>query len=525
MVGSVCQDIDSQMVASVVLDELLYGLENFGFSEDEIADRLDFALREVGIEDLCERTLASLSGGQKQKVAIASIVALKPKVLVLDEPTAELDPQSSASVFSLLRHLIQTYGITVIVVEQKIALLSDFVDQLIVMVDGQIAFDGTPSEVLNYGEELLKLGVNCPRSTILSSILRDFGIYQGALCRNVDEAFTMACTVLDKQDRADGLLEPMRDVSKPVLVTDARNIEGTEGLSIADPIIEFCDVSAEYQPGTPIIRNASFSIERGDFIAFVGPNGAGKSTFMRLINGLLKPTEGEVIVDGLNTRYAKTSGLARKVGFLFQNPDRQICCSTIAEELAFGFKNKGVPAGEVSKRVQDYLDIFGFDGLLDPFTLNRGTRQRIALASILVLEPEILILDEPTTGLDHLECIQIMDRVRALNEQGTTIIMVCHDMELVSDYARTLYVITEGTLLIRGPVFTILREKALLEKAALLQPHMIALSERLRQRYGDINAATKANTFDEMAQALIGDSEGCITFKEGAKSCKAFSIM
>ena len=188
LVGSVCQDIDSQMVSSVVEDELLYGLENFAIPKEEVEPRLEEALRAMGIEDLRDRAIASLSGGQKQKVAVASILALRPKVLVLDEPTAELDPASSQAVFELLRRYAREHGTTVIVVEQKIALLSEYADRLIIVKEGQLLFDDRPAAVLEHAEELLAEGINCPRSTSLANRLRKLGLYSGPACRNVAEA-------------------------------------------------------------------------------------------------------------------------------------------------------------------------------------------------------------------------------------------------------------------------------------------------------------------------------------------------
>lgn len=188
LVGSVCQDIDSQMVSSVVEDELLYGLENFAIPKEEVEPRLEEALRAMGIEDLRDRAIASLSGGQKQKVAVASILALRPKVLVLDEPTAELDPASSQAVFELLRRYAREHGTTVIVVEQKIALLSEYADRLVIVKEGQLLFDDSPAAVLEHAEELLAEGINCPRSTSLANRLRKLGLYSGPACRNVAEA-------------------------------------------------------------------------------------------------------------------------------------------------------------------------------------------------------------------------------------------------------------------------------------------------------------------------------------------------
>ena len=188
LVGSVCQDIDSQIVSSIVEDEMLYGLENFGVPHGQIEARVTEALEDMGIDDLRDRVIASLSGGQKQKVAIASILALKPRVLVLDEPTAELDPASSLSVFRLLARYAREHGTTVVVVEQKIALLSDFADMLVIVDDGAIRFADSPAAVLAHSEELLRIGVNCPRATTLMNRLSGSGLYTGPVCRNVEDA-------------------------------------------------------------------------------------------------------------------------------------------------------------------------------------------------------------------------------------------------------------------------------------------------------------------------------------------------
>lgn len=196
VVGSVCQDIDSQMVSSIVEDEVLYGLENFGIPKGEVEQRLAEALELMGIADLRYRTIDSLSGGQKQKVAIASIIALRPSVLVLDEPTAELDPASSLSVFRLLQDYARSHGTTVIVVEQKIALVAEFADLMVIVDDGRIRFSGTPQEVLAHSDELLAIGVNCPRSTTLVNRLREAGLYEGPAVRDVEGAVAACLEVL-----------------------------------------------------------------------------------------------------------------------------------------------------------------------------------------------------------------------------------------------------------------------------------------------------------------------------------------
>lgn len=274
-------------------------------------------------------------------------------------------------------------------------------------------------------------------------------------------------------------------------------------------MISFEHVSAAYTAETPILNDVSLQIEDGEFIAFVGTNGAGKSTTMRLINGLLKPTAGQVLIDGTPTTQLKTSELARRVGFLFQNPDRQICCNSVRDELEFGFKAQGALTDEARARVDAIIDEFGFDPDAEPYLLNRGTRQLLALASIIVMEPPVIVLDEPTTGLDFRECQKVMEIVARLHREGKTIVMVCHDMEVVGDYAQRIVVMTRGELVAQGPTFQLLRNPEVLRRADLVPPQVVAISMELVARHPELTgtAVDNANTLRELTAALQGIAE------------------
>lgn len=276
-------------------------------------------------------------------------------------------------------------------------------------------------------------------------------------------------------------------------------------------MIEFKNVSASYDGELPILRDVGFLIPDGDFVAFVGTNGAGKSTTMRLINGLLKPSSGQVLIDGAPTTQLRTSQLAAKVGFLFQNPDRQICCSTVREELLFGFRAQGRADAEAEVKVDAMIERFGFDGDAEPFLLNRGTRQLLALASIIVMEPPVVVLDEPTTGLDFRECAKVMDVIAELNARGTTVVMVYHDMEVVADYAKRVIAMTAGQVVADGETFAVLRDRDVLARTHLLPPQMVDVSLRLVED-GAVAAASPvalADTLDEMADALASAAGAC----------------
>ena len=272
-------------------------------------------------------------------------------------------------------------------------------------------------------------------------------------------------------------------------------------------MIEFKDVHASYDAAIPIVQGVSFTIDDGDFVAFVGTNGAGKSTTMRLMNGLLKPDSGEVLIDGVPTTQLKTSELARRVGFLFQNPDNQICCGTVRDELAFGFRAIDALDAEAEARIDRIIEQFGFNPDDDPFLLNRGTRQLLALASIVVLEPPVVVLDEPTTGLDFRECVKVMDVICELHRAGTTVVMVCHDMEVVADFAERVIVMSDGQVVDQGATFDVLRNRATLERASLVPPQVVGISLELVKRAPQLaeSPVAHANTLNEMQAAVLGE--------------------
>lgn len=269
-------------------------------------------------------------------------------------------------------------------------------------------------------------------------------------------------------------------------------------------MIEFKDVCVSYAPEAQVLAEVNFTINNGEFVAFVGSNGAGKSTTMRLMNGLLKPNSGEVLIDGLPTTQLKTSEIAHKVGFLFQNPDRQICCKTVREELEFGFKAQGALDDEARARVDEVIEEFGFNANAEPYLLNRGARQLLALASIIVMAPQTIILDEPTTGLDYRECCKVMNAIEKLHKSGKTIVMVCHDMEVVADFADRVIVMTYGEMVADGPTFDILRNSEILKRSDLIAPQIISISQELVARNPKLahSSIAQANFLQELTNAI-----------------------
>lgn len=497
VVGSVLQDIDTQMVASVVEDEMLFGLENFGVPHSQIEERVIDALETVGIADLRERDIATLSGGQKQKVAIAAILALRPRVLVLDEPTAALDPASSRMVFETLRSINRELGVTVVIIEQKVALLSEYASRIAVMQGGRIALEGTPSEVFSHSAELRSIGVDSPRVTRISNSLAARGLIEaGEPCLNVREASLLIqnlCKASSPAPRAAATADANRAAADaPAAAGTARATTASPGeCGMAEsprrhamkpggsPVVRLRDVTYTYPGGGASVRHLNLEVYPGEFVGLVGQNGAGKTTATKLVNGLLKPSSGTVEVAGLDTRTARTSQIARHAATLFQNPDHQICRDTVLDELAFGLELGGVDAKTARERARAVAGDFGLPLDEAPFSLSRGQRQMVALASVVVLEPELVILDEPTSGLDYRECMTVMETVRRMADRGSAVIMVCHDMEVVSDFAERLVVMADGEIAAAGPTHDLFADKSLMKRASMRPPQVVELANEL----------------------------------------------
>lgn len=497
VVGSVLQDIDTQMVASVVEDEMLFGLENFGVPHSQIEERVIDALETVGIADLRERDIATLSGGQKQKVAIAAILALRPRVLVLDEPTAALDPASSRMVFETLRSINRELGVTVVIIEQKVALLSEYASRIAVMQSGRIALEGTPSEVFSHSAELRSIGVDSPRVTRISNSLAARGLIEaGEPCLNVREASLLIqnlCKASSPAPRAAATAGADRAIATAHATADAARSTiaspGECGMAEsprrpavkpgASPVVRLRDVTYTYPGGGASVRHLNLEVYPGEFVGLVGQNGAGKTTATKLVNGLLKPSSGTVEVAGLDTRTARTSQIARHAATLFQNPDHQICRDTVLDEVAFGLELGGVDAQTARERARAVAEDFGLPLGEAPFSLSRGQRQMVALASVVVLEPELVILDEPTSGLDYRECMTVMETVRRMADRGSAVIMVCHDMEVVSDFAERLVVMADGEIAATGPTHDLFADESLMKRASMRPPQVVELANEL----------------------------------------------
>lgn len=493
LIGSVIQDIDAQMVAANVEDEILFGLENFGVAHSEIPSRIDEALQIVGISDLRNRDLDTLSGGQKQKVAIAAILALKPKVMVLDEPTCALDPVSSKMIFSILKDLNKNFGITVVVIEQKVALLSEYCKRLVVLSNGALSLDLPVSQALKNMDLLYSIGINYPRTThLVNDLQRENVCSKSDLPVSVEDTVNTIVNTINSRKSLTSYVDSDSecDSNTSAVAGDFSNESQVSEQSSAQssaqnqskntsPCLSLKNVSFSYPSGISALKNVSFEAYAGELVTLVGRNGAGKTTVTKLINGLLKASSGNIFIDGKDTSNMKISQIAHYVSTLFQNPDRQLCKDTVLEEVAFSCILLGESVKDANDHAMQVIEKLNLDPKASPFMLSRGQRQMVALAATVVTKPKILVLDEPTCGLDYMECLRIMQVVEDLRDHGCCIIMVCHDMEVVLDFATRLIVVNDGKILEDGSISCVFENNAICKEAALCAPLLCAVSQGL----------------------------------------------
>jgi energy-coupling factor transport system ATP-binding protein len=462
-VGLLFQDFEAQLVSTNVEQELAFPLRNLcpDLPPNERNARIAESLAQVGLEGYQRRDPLSLSGGERQRLAIASILVARPPVLALDDPTTDLDPVGRATLYALLRRLLEK-GTTVVVTDRE----SDGatpVDHLCLLAGGGIAWNGPAGELLIQPDLMEQYGV---RPNALAAFFAELGYRKDLPLTPGDAAKLLAhkrVTILDP----------------PTAQTVTRK---------RAPVIEICGAEFAYSSDTSaerrVLDRIDLAIEAGEFVALVGQNGSGKTTLAKLFNGLLSATRGLVRVHGQDTRSMKASRLAAHVGYVFQNPDHQIFAETVFEEVAFGPRNLNVTVAEIPERVHEALTAVGLGHLdiatADPFSLTKGDRQRVAVASVLATRPEILIFDEPTTGLDYREIRGMMALIQRLNQAGHTIIMITHCMWVVAEYAARCVVMQDGRIVADGTTREIFSHPERLQPLGLRLP----LIPEFSRRYG-----------------------------------------
>ena len=466
VLGLVFQDAESQLFNMTVEDEVAFGLESLGLSPSEMEERIAWALDVVRLPGLRKRSPLQLSGGQKKRLAIATVLAMRPQVLVLDEPVTGLDPLGRHEVLSVIEELKREAKATVVMVEQDAEAVMAWADRVVIMEQGGLALEGSPRQVFSQVESLRGWGLAIPQMSELAHL---FNRRQGTSFHFVTE--DEACSTL-------------ADKLQPNLQSPISNLQSPTS-SEHSPAVKVEDLRYSYDDGPPALAGVNLSVEAGEFLAVVGQNGSGKTTLVKHFNGLLRPTRGRVRVLGQDTADQSVGQLARKVGYLFQNPDHQIFAPTVWEEVAFGPRNLGFSEGEVAARTTEALALFGLGDQANtpPAILGFGLRRQVTLAAVWAMRPQILVLDEPTAGLDWRSSRTLMEEVTSLNSQGHTIILVTHDMKLVAEFARRVLVLDEGRILAHGTTRQLFQQEAILRQAFLALPPITALARRM-QRHG-----------------------------------------
>lgn len=442
VVGLVSQDFEAQLFSTNVAQEVAFGMEQMGVEPGAMAARVAKALALVGLAGFERRDPATLSGGEKQRVAIASVLALQPQVLIFDEPTTDLDPEGKVQIFDVLATLRRA-GATILLIEHEIT-AAERADRLVLLSGGTIVADDEPPRLLGNVQWLEDLGI---RPADLDRLAISLGT--GRRFRSVEDA---AAVFRPRASRSTPAVEPP--------------------CSAAEPILEAEALGHVYEGGREALRDVSFRVRRGELIALIGQNGSGKTTLAKHLNGLLQPSSGRVCLQGVELRGLALDQIARRVGYVFQDPDHQIFAPTVRDEVSFGLRNSGLPEEEVERQARRVLDEVGLVGLddADPFLLGKGHRQQLAVASILALRPEVLILDEPTTGLDYREQRRIMTLLRSLHVQGLTLIVITHSPWVVAEYARRAVVLDKGHIAFDGALRELFARAELLERCHFTVP-------------------------------------------------------
>ncbi len=414
------QNPDDQLFCTLVEDEIAFGLENLGFPPEEIKRRITVALEQVGLPDFASREITSLSGGQKQRVALAAVCAMQPQVLLLDEPTSHLDPRGTRDILDIVARLNREIGITVILATHRTKEVASLCDRVWLMDEGQLRLDLPKAEAFQNLSMYQRLGVQIPES------------------RNPSVEIPLA------RDR---------------------------GTASQTPLLNIHALQFRY-PNTNqnAVRSISCEVPRGEVVAIMGANGSGKTTLIHLIAGLLRPSVGEVIIDGKSSSRLKLHQLAGKVGIVFQNPDLLLQAETVRDEVAFGPKNLKFSTQILEERVNTTLTQFDLDdfALEAPYSLSRGQRQRVAVAAAFSLHPDLFLLDEPTTGQDAQHLHQLMDELcDEIQQEDKTLIFATHDTELTLKYAHRVLLLQDGELIFDGAPYIAFANPELLQQASL----------------------------------------------------------
>ncbi len=500
-VGMLFQEPETQLFNASVEAEIAWGLENLGLPAHEMAQCVSEMLALFHLEPARRRAPGRLSGGEKKRVALASVLAMRPALLILDEPMGGLDPVGRQEVLSALAALRHSRSTTIIMTESDPEAVAAFADRLVVLHQGRIVLEGPPRALFQQMEHLAALGVATPQmAQVATTLNRRLGTDFDFL--TVEEAHAALSSPLSQEpgEREKVAVGPSRSLQREETVSlpsgEVSGPGGSDALAISGLWFWYDDEDR------PVLRGVDLHIPQGQFVALVGANGSGKTTLVKHVNGLLRPRRGQVCVLGEDTSGRSVGELARQVGFLFQQPEQQIFSTTVRQEVAFGPRNLGLSADQVASRVEAALARFELVPVAEqaPAVLGYGQRRRVTLASLAAMGPAVLVLDEPTVGLDAPGQRETFDWLAELHAQGHTILLITHDMTVAAEYAERMVVLHRGQVLADGTPGNVFRQVDLLARASLTPPPVLALARMLR-----IEAVLTVVAFCDAYVARLGE--------------------
>ena len=468
-VGSVFQNPDNQLFAFNVERELTFALENLGFPREIIKTRIEKVIKLIGLENLRNRIPFSLSSGEKQKVAIASILTLNPDTIILDEPLANLDPKTAKEVIQLLCDLNQKERKTIIIAEHRLEYIIPYVQKIMLIADGKISNFASCISILN-NKQIYSLGIDLPPLLYWFFDQIDNQQLNFSISNQLKEHANLFNILLESKN--------MLPLSPTNMYYNFNRYEKN------NPILSLSNIFFSY-PETSnsqfSIKNLNFHIFAGEIFGLLGPNGAGKTTLINLILGLIQPSEGTIYFSNTDITNFSVQKRAKKIGVIFQNPDHQLFSKTVYAEMEFSLKNLNLTKIEIDLRIETYLKQFNLWNLKDssPFSLSGGQKRKVAIISIIIREPEIIIFDEPTVGLDAIEKKLLEDFILKMQQNGRTVIIISHDINFISQIATRVCIVKEGQIYADGSLKTILSDTNLIESCSLEQSHFLQVKKQI----------------------------------------------
>lgn len=511
-VGMVFQNPDNQMVAANVEEEVAFGPENLGMESDTIVARVKQALEQVRMWKRRKTAPNHLSGGQKQRIAIAGILAMHPDYIVLDEPTAMLDPKGRKEVMEALQRLNQEQEMTVILITHDMEEAA-LAGRVILLADGQVRFDGTPEDFFGEDALLAEMGMEAPLSYRVRKLI-DSDVFE----KKIGDARVEEATI-DKREKAAEYDKTGREWEASSELVDKKKNKKAEAETDEkkQALLSLQHVSYIYSPGTAYekvaLDDVNLSLGKGEIVGLAGHTGSGKSTMIQLLNGLLKPTSGTVTFEGKDIHAKGYSGnyLRSKVGMVFQYPEHQMICDTVWEDVAFGPSKQGLTGEACETRVEEalrFVDLPEKYYQASPLQLSGGQKRRVAIAGVLAMHPEYIILDEPAAGLDAAGKREIFDRIRRMSrEQGIGVLLVSHSMEDLAEYADRIIVLDDGKKILDDRPAEVFAERETLETCGLDVPEAVKFADRLRaEGYAIPQTVIREEELLETLRACVGDS-------------------